>query len=114
MTPSPKPEEGSSLMTAHGAPEVVTSVPFSARLRDETREDHERAEGSPFVSAYLGGRVPLEGYAALQAQLWFVYDALEASAPMLREDPVIARFLDPRLDRLPSLEADLTTLIGPD
>lgn len=101
-------------MTAHeGSHAAGATVPFSVRLRDESREDHERAEASPFITAYLDGRVPVQGYAALQAQLWFVYEALEASAHRLREHPVVGPFLDPRLDRLPSLEADLDALLEP-
>ncbi|MFN8518000.1 MAG: biliverdin-producing heme oxygenase [Chloroflexota bacterium] len=91
-----------------------TQPTFSARLRAGTREDHEQAEGSAFVSAYLGGRVALEGYAALQGQLWFVYEAIETSASLLRGHPVVGPFLDPRLDRLPSLDADLRALVGDD
>jgi heme oxygenase len=101
-------------MTAHDATVANEPMPFSARLRHETRVDHERAESSPFVSAYLAGRLPVEGFAALQGQLWFVYDALESSARRLRGDPVLSPFLDPRLDRLPSLEADLRHLVGDD
>jgi heme oxygenase len=86
--------------------------PFSTQLREGTREEHERAESTGFVSAYLAGRVPLEGFAALQGQLWFVYEALESAAPGLRRDPVVGPFLDPRLDRLASLDADLRTLLG--
>jgi heme oxygenase len=101
-------------MTAHAATVAHEPMPFSARLRHETRVDHERAENSPFISAYLAGRLPVEGYAALQGQLWFVYDALESATRTLRGDPVLRPFLDPRLDRLPSLEADLRHLVGAD
>lgn len=101
-------------MMAQDAPATDPAAPFSARLRDETRDDHERAESSPFISAYLAGRVPVDGYAALQGQLWFIYDALESSAGVLRTDPVVGPFLDPRLDRLVSLDADLRLLVGED
>jgi len=101
-------------MTAQDATVSSVAVPFSARLRDETREDHERTESSPFVTAYLAGQVPIDGYAALQGQLWSIYDALESSAAQLRDDPVAGPFLDPRLDRLPSLDADLRRLVGDD
>jgi heme oxygenase len=99
-------------MTAHVETAPSAAVPFSARLREGTREEHERAERSPFIAAYLDGRVPLEGYAALQGQLLFVYDALETSARELRHDPVVGAFLDPRLDRVPALESDLRWLVG--
>ena len=101
-------------MTAQEPTVSSVAVPFSARLRDGTREDHERAESSPFITAYLAGRVPIDGYAALQGQLWSIYDALESSAAQLRDDPVVGPFLDPRLDRLPSLDADLRRLVGDD
>jgi heme oxygenase len=101
-----------SIAARHATAVADTAPPFSARLRHGTRDDHERAEGSAFVTAYMAGELPLEGYAALQGQLYFVYEALEASASRLRDDPVVARFLDPRLDRLPALEADLRALLG--
>ncbi len=101
-------------MTAPATTLVETNVPFSTRLRDETLEDHQRAERSPFITAYLAGRVPVSGYAALQGQLCFVYQALEDSARALRADPVVGPFLDPRLDRVPALEADLRALMGDD
>jgi heme oxygenase len=101
-------------MTAPAVTEASVAATFSARLRDETRDYHERAESSPFIVAYFAGRMPIEGYAALQAQLWFVYQALESSAHELRGDPVVGPFLDPRLDRLASLDVDLRALLGDD
>ena len=101
-------------MTAQDATVPSEAVPFSTRIRDETRPEHERAESSPFITAYLAGRLPIGGYAALQGQLWFVYEALESSARELRDDPVAGPFLDVRLDRLPSLEVDLRRLVGED
>ena len=100
--------------TANEPTTVESDAPFSDRMRAETREDHERAESSPFITAYLAGRLPLEAYAALQGQLWFVYEALEESAQELRDHPVAGAFLDPRLDRLPALDADLRALVGED
>lgn len=102
-------------MTSAARPATILAepaAPFSARLRDGTRQDHERAEGSAFVTAYLAGGLPLEGYVALHGQLWFVYEALESSAAQLRDDPIVAPFLDPRLHRLPALDADLRALMG--
>lgn len=103
-----------TIVTRQATTVADTARPFSARLREDTLEDHERAESAPFISAYLAGHVPLAGYTALQGQLWFLYEALETAAPSLRGDPVVGPFLDPRLDRLPSLEADLRALIGDD
>jgi heme oxygenase (biliverdin-producing, ferredoxin) len=85
---------------------------FSARIREATREDHERTERSTFISAFLDGRVTREGFAAMTGQLWFIYEALETGAIALRDDPVAQPFLDPRLNRRDALDADLTELMG--
>lgn len=87
---------------------------FSARIREATREDHEQAERSPFIDAFLGGRVSRAGFAAMTGQLWFIYEALEAGAETLRDDPVARPFLDPRLSRRAALDADLGELMGAD
>ncbi|MCY7416900.1 MAG: biliverdin-producing heme oxygenase [Chloroflexi bacterium] len=88
--------------------------PFSARIREATRADHERTELSPFITAFLDGRVSREGYAAMTGQLWFIYEALEAGAAALSDDPVASPFLDRRLFRRAALDADLTELAGAD
>lgn len=87
---------------------------FSARIREATREDHERTEHSPFISAFLDGRVSRAGFASMTGQLWFIYEALESGATTLRGDPVAQPFLDSRLSRGDALQADLTELIGAD
>lgn len=90
------------------------SVPFSEAIRTGTRQVHEEAETSDFMARMLDGQVPLEGYAALAAEHWVIYGALEETAARLAADPVVAAFLDPALERLPALEADLAVLVGPD
>lgn len=92
----------------------IHAEPFSARIREATRADHERTEQSPFIGAFLDGRVTREGYAAMTGQLWFIYEALEAGASVLRDDPVAGPFLDRRLSRRAALNADLTELMGAD
>jgi heme oxygenase len=96
----------------------VPAVPFSAVLRDATRDQHRQAENSPFVRALLGGRLGVEAYARYAEQLWFVYRALEGvAAGRLVDDPSAGPFvslsLGPRLRRLPELERDLGHLYGP-
>lgn len=86
---------------------------FSVRIREATREDHERTERSGFIAAFVDGRVSRAGFAAMTGQLWYVYDALETGAALLRDDPVVGRFLDPRLARRGALDDDLTELVGP-
>ena len=87
---------------------------FSVRIREATRDDHERTERSTFISAFLDGRVSRAGFAAMTGQLWFIYDALDSGAALLRDDPVVGPFLDPRLARGAALDADLTELVGTD
>ena len=87
---------------------------FSTRIREATRDDHERTERSGFISAFLDGRVSRSGFAAMTGQLWFIYEALESGAVLLRDDPIVGPFLDPRLARGASLDADLVELAGPD
>jgi heme oxygenase len=99
---------------------VVVQVPeqealaFSVRVREETRDDHERAERASFVTELVAGRLPREAFALFTSQLWFLYQALDAGAAHLREDPIVGPFLDPRLDRSDALAADLSLLVGPD
>ncbi len=87
-------------------------VPFSSRLREATRVEHEAAEDSPFMRALLAGDGSPAWYAGLATQLWFVYSALESAARALHGDPHAGPFLAAGLERLPSLEGDLTAMLG--
>ena len=91
----------------------MTATPFSELIRDATREQHTRAEESPFMADLLGGRLGVAAYARYTEQLYFVYAALEAGAAKLAGDPVAEPFLRPELTRLPALERDLAHLCGP-
>lgn len=87
---------------------------FSALLRTRTADDHGRAEHGPFMGALMGGTLPRDGYIDMLAQHYYAYEALEASNPTMAEDPVVSAFVDPALDRLPTLASDLTDLAGDD
>lgn len=87
---------------------------FSVRVREATRDDHERTERASFVAELIGGRLPRDAYAQFMSQLWFLYRALDGGAAQLRGDPVVGPFLDPRLDRSAALAVDLELLVGPD
>lgn len=87
---------------------------FSTTLRESTREVHERAENSSFMSALLDGSLPLEAYTSLAAQHYFIYRALEDAADAMVDDPVGAPFVIDELRRVPALAADLAHLAGPD
>jgi heme oxygenase (biliverdin-producing, ferredoxin) len=95
--------------------ETTAELPrFSAALRDATWQDHEQAESSTYMTALMGGELPLDGYANLAAQQWFVYAVLEAASDAMRSDPVAAPFVFDELTRLPAIEADLRHLMGDD
>lgn len=94
--------------------ETTAEPRFSAALRAATWQDHEQAETSTYMSALMGGELPLEGYANLAAQQWFIYAVIEAASDAMRDNPVAAPFIADELTRLPSIEADLTYLLGDD
>lgn len=97
---------------------------FSTRLRRATMVEHREAETRSFISRLMSGDVPMAGFAALTAQYLAVYRELEAAAARMRAEAaesssglapsLVAEFADPALIRVPSLEADLAHLYGPD
>ena len=58
---------------------------LSARVRAGTRAEHDAAQGSGFLDALAAGRLPLDAYADLAVQHWFVYETLEDAG----EDPAV-------------------------
>jgi heme oxygenase len=86
---------------------------LSARLRRGTRLDHDAAQGSGFLDRLAAGTLPRQAYADLAAQHWFIYETLEQAAATMVTDPVAGAFVFPELTRLPALNEDLTTLLGP-
>jgi heme oxygenase len=86
---------------------------IAARLRAATDAAHRDAESSAFITDLIGGKLSVEGYAALVAQHYFIYEVLEQAAEAMRENPVSAPFLSPELLRMPALAADLAYLRGP-
>lgn len=88
------------------------SARLSAELKDSTAQAHERAEHSNFMGQLLAGELDADAYAALHGQMWFVYSALERAARAVAGDPIAANIIDPRLERVPALEADLDALHG--
>ncbi|MGN9913226.1 heme oxygenase (biliverdin-producing) [Phytohabitans sp. LJ34] len=87
---------------------------FASRVREVTRSDHAAAQAMTYFDALLSGSLDRAGYAALTAQLFFVYETLEEAATEMRADPIAGPFVADELARLPALVADLTHLIGPD
>ena len=87
---------------------------LSSRLREGTREEHESAESSGFISRLMSGRLSVDAYVALASQQFFVYSALEAIADDVRTLPQGSSLLFDELTRTPSIARDLEHLVGPD
>lgn len=88
----------------HPAP---ATTPLSTLLREGSRAEHTAAEGSSFMSELLAGRVNGAGYAHYLSVLRRVYAALEQVGTDLADDPLASAVLDPALERLAALDADL-------
>ncbi|KDP91128.1 MULTISPECIES: biliverdin-producing heme oxygenase [Clavibacter] len=87
-------------------------VPLTEALRDRARPRAEATDADEFMTALVTGRGCRDDYVALVAQHYFVYRAIEAATERMAADPVAARFISPRLTRLPAIEADLDYLVG--
>ena len=100
-------------MTETAAPATgpALTIPLSAALRDGTREDHARAESTPFVEHLMSGRLDADAYADLAAQQHAVYVALEDAGARLGARG--ASLALPALARVPAIESDLARLWGP-
>jgi heme oxygenase (biliverdin-producing, ferredoxin) len=92
----------------------VSTAPFSQVLSESTRGSHSASESAHFMDDLIKGRGSRDDYVALVAQHFFIYEALEAAAIQLQDDPIAAAFITPQLTRLPALERDLAFLIGKD
>lgn len=89
-------------------------IPFSQELRERTRTSHSESEGAGFMSDLMTGRGTREDYIALVAQHYFIYEAIEAAADRMKNDPVAAPFISEKLTRLPAIVEDLRFLLGED
>ena len=91
----------------------LDTKPFSKLIRSGTWADHGRAEGSDFEQSLVFGTISREAYRDLLGNMYPVYQALEERASVLKDDPIVAPFINPVLDRLALLERDLEHFYGP-
>jgi heme oxygenase len=98
------------------APEQAEAAPpFSAVLREATREEHTAAETRGFITRLMGGELEESDYWRLLAQYLPVYEALEQSIAAAAEvDPLAASFHDPRLARVSAIRRDVAARFGQD
>jgi heme oxygenase len=87
---------------------------FAARLRAATWDEHQATESAGYVTTLVAGGLTRDGYAAMVAQHWFIYQVLEQAAAAMRDDPVAGAVVYDGLARVPALRADLAFLLGPD
>jgi len=93
---------------------MAVVIPFSQALRERTWTGHSDSEGAGFMTDLMSGKGTKDDYIALVAQHYFIYEAIEAAADRMKNDPVAAAFISPKLTRLPAIEEDLRFLIGED
>ncbi|CAN00626.1 Heme oxygenase (decyclizing) [Clavibacter michiganensis subsp. michiganensis NCPPB 382] len=93
---------------------MMNVVPLTEALRDRARPRAEAQDADEFMTALVTGRGCRDDYVALVAQHYFIYRAIEQATERMAADPVAARFISPRLTRLPAIEADLDYLVGHD
>ena len=95
-------------------PDTAPTVtePFSAAIRKASWAAHGDAEQAAYLTELTEGRLDLRGYADMVVQHFFMYEALEAAADAMRDDPVAGPFVDDALTRLPAIQRDLEALLG--
>ena len=93
---------------------MTNVIPFSQALRERTWSGHGESEGAGFMADLMNGKGSRDDYISLVAQHFFIYEAIEAAAERMKNDPVAAAFISSKLTRLPAIEADLRFLIGED
>lgn len=99
-------------MTATSTTSVDRQL-LSDRLRAGTREAHQTAETTGFVTRLMGGELPVAAYTDLAAQHLSIYRTLEQASEQQRSDARGSSVVFAELTRTPSIEADLAHLIGP-
>lgn len=88
------------------APEKA-ELGLSIRMREGSMAEHKSAETRPFIEALLDTRINALGYCEYLRRFVTVYDALEEAGRALATHRVVGRIVSDRLDRRPSLDADL-------
>jgi heme oxygenase len=83
------------------------ATPLSIAMREGSQAAHTEAESSTFMAELTSARVNALGVRDYLLRFREVYRTLEALGSELAADPAVAAVVDPALDRLPLIEADL-------
>lgn len=87
---------------------LSTTPGLMSRLRDETQEQHQRAESRPFEQALFKGTLPKPRYVQMLAQRYLIHRVLEREARHLRGAyPFLGAVLHDTLFQEKNLAADL-------
>lgn len=90
------------------------ALPFSERLRLETRAARDEAESAVYFRLLLSGALEAHEYGTLLFQYYGVHLELLAAAEALRDDPCAGPFVANHECMVENLERDLRTLLGPE
>ncbi|MCM1982739.1 biliverdin-producing heme oxygenase [Lyngbya confervoides] len=85
---------------------------LAVKLREGTKKSHTMAENVGFIKCFLKGTVEKSSYRKLVADLYFVYQAMEAEMDRLKDHPIVSQIYFPELNREQSLERDLHYYYG--
>jgi heme oxygenase len=97
---------------APALPAMPAGTGSAAALREATLQEHRETERAAFVVDLMAGRLGIAALARLTGQLRAVYAAMEIGVEPYRDDPLLGRLFDPRLDRLAAIDHDLAELAG--
>lgn len=89
-------------------------LPFSERLRQETRAARGEAESAVYLRLLLSGALEPHEYATLMYQYHGVYVELRRAGEALRDDPSAGPFIASHACGFDELERDLYALLGPE
>jgi len=80
---------------------------FSLAMREGSQAAHTEAENSAFMAELTSARINALGVHDYLLRYREVYRTLETLGAELHAHPAVAAVVDPALDRLPAIEADL-------
>ena len=85
----------------------LADLTLSAAMKQGSAAEHDDAEHSAFMSSLFDGKVNETGYADYLRRLRVVYATMESLGHELADDPIAGRVIDPALERLAAIDADL-------
>ncbi|MFY1638108.1 heme oxygenase (biliverdin-producing) [Solwaraspora sp. WMMB335] len=91
-----------------------TSPTLSHLIGEALAGAHRRSGRWRYLDTLLAGNLPVSAFKEFVTQRYFIYQAFEETADLVRADPVAAQFLFPELERLAPVRRDLAFYYGPE